>query len=251
MPYGLYLSAAGADVQSKRLEVMANNLANVDTAGFKRELAVVKARHAEAIERGDAIPGQRSLNDVGGGVLLHQTLTHFSPGTLKKTGVPTDMAIDGEGFFVIAKGNERLLTRAGAFSFSAEGRLVTQDGYEVIGDDGAPLAFDPTGPAPRILPDGAIAQGPEAGVAPMIVKPQSIADLAKTGENRFLALAGTTPVAADERKVRSGFIEQSNVSATQGMLELIEASRAYEANVRMIQNHDQLLGALLGRVLRP
>src|SRR5687767_7521440 len=98
MSYGLYLSAAGADVQSKRLEVMANNLANVDTTGFKRELAVVKARHAEAIERGEETAGSRGVSDVGGGVLLHQTLTHFSPGTLKKTGIPTDMAIDGEGF---------------------------------------------------------------------------------------------------------------------------------------------------------
>lgn len=251
MSYGLYLSATGADVQSKRLEIMSNNLANVDTTGFKRELTVIKARHAEAIERGEAQPGSRSIDDVGGGVLLHQTLTHFSPGTLKKTGIPTDMAIDGEGFFVVAKGNERLLTRAGNFSFSNDGRLVTQNGYDVLGEDGGPIEIDPAGPAPHVLPDGTIQQGAEEGVAPMLVKPQSTADLAKTGENCFHALATTTPLSLDERNVKSGYIEQSNVSATSGMLELIETSRAYEANVRMIQNHDQMLGNLFGRVLRP
>jgi flagellar basal-body rod protein FlgF/flagellar basal-body rod protein FlgG len=161
------------------------------------------------------------------------------------------MAIDGEGFFVIAKGNERLLTRAGNFSFSPEGRLVTQDGYDVISEDGAPLTIDPTGPAPRVLPDGFIQQGEEGGAAPMLVKPRTLGDLAKTGENRFEALAATAPVTAGERNVKSGYVEQSNVSPTSGMLELIEASRAYEANVRMMQNHDGLLGALLGRVLRP
>src|ERR1700693_5408410 len=113
MPYGLYISAEGAQVQTRRLDIIANNIANVDTVGFKRDLAVMQSRYSEAIERGTAYPGSGSINDIGGGVQFHQTVTDFSPGPLRKTGNPSDAALQGEGFFVVSKGQEHLLTRAG------------------------------------------------------------------------------------------------------------------------------------------
>ena len=103
MPYGMYISAAGADVQSRRLQVLSNNLANVDTPGFKRELAVLQSRHAEAIERGEDYPDSRSINDVGGGVRLAETVTDFGGATVRQTGIPTDMAIEGDGFFLVER----------------------------------------------------------------------------------------------------------------------------------------------------
>ena len=86
MPYGMYISAEGAHAQSKRLETLSNNLANVDTPGFKRDLALFQARHAEEINQGTDYPGSRGLNDIGGGVSVRETKTDFAPGLMKRTG---------------------------------------------------------------------------------------------------------------------------------------------------------------------
>ena len=149
MPYGLYISAEGAQVQSRRLDVIANNIANVDTVGFKRDLAVMQSRNAEAVERGLVSPAGtdpwRGLNDVGGGVQFRQTVTDFSSGPLKKTGNPSDVALQGDGFFVVRKGQDRLLTRAGNFRLTAAGDLVTQQGYPVLGEGNTPIALEPHG----------------------------------------------------------------------------------------------------------
>ncbi len=87
MPYGMYLSAEGAKAQAQRLEFIANNLANVDTPGFKRDVPTFQARFSEAIQRGQDFPGSKSRNDVGGGVKLIGVETDFSHATLKSTGV--------------------------------------------------------------------------------------------------------------------------------------------------------------------
>ena len=113
MSYGLYLSADGAYAQTRRLEVVANNVANADTVGFKRELAVFQARYAEQTARGYDSPGSGSINDMGGGVMVAQTKTDFSAGPTKRTNGPTDLAIDGEGFLMVKKGDQQYLTRRG------------------------------------------------------------------------------------------------------------------------------------------
>ena len=110
MPYGIYLSAEGAQAQSRRLEVIANNLANVNTVGFKKEFAIMQARYSEAIAAGTASPGSGSLADIGGGVRMEETKTDFSQGPTRRTGSPTDLAISGDGFFAVRKGQETLLT---------------------------------------------------------------------------------------------------------------------------------------------
>ncbi len=247
MPYGLYLSAAGADVQSRRIEILANNIANVDTTGFKRDIAVIQARDSEAIEQGEDTSGSGTINDTSGGVFLLETMTDFSAGPLKHTGTKTHMAIDGDGFFLVAKGEEQLLTRAGDFARNAVGQLVTQDGFPVLSTQGEPIVLDPTLPV-SVRENGVIVQeGSEFELA--MVKPVSLGDLVKVGQNRFRPLADVIPLRADERKVRSGFIESSSVRPIQEMMELIEASRVFEANVSMIESQDEALGALITRVL--
>lgn len=250
MYYGLYLSAAGAHCQSQKVEVLSNNLANVDTAGFKKELALLEARDAEAIERGLDRRGSRSHNDVGGGVEMNHTATDFSVGTLRSTGIPTDFALEApNAFFVVQRGDEQLLTRAGNFHLAADGRLLTQDGDAVLGSDNAPIQLDPSLPW-RVLPGGLIEQGQdrrEIGVR----KATALSDLKKVGQNCFTAPAGRTqPAAEAERRVRSGYLEMSSVNSVQEMVELIAASRAYETNIRMIQYHDSITGSLVNRLLK-
>lgn len=249
MPYGLYISAEGALAQSQRMEVIANNLANLETPGFKRELAVFQARYAEAIEQGRDYPGSGSINDVGGGVMLSHTQTDFAPAPTKRTGANNDFAILGEGFFVVQKGDQQYLTRAGNFQWTAEGNLVTQQGYAVLSDGGTPIAIDPAGGPFEVTPSGAIRQGGSAQTL-ALVKPHSLGDLVKVGENLFRPLAETQPLAEAERRVGWGYLEMSSVRPTTEMVQLIEAARAVEANINMMQTQDQMVAQLVARVMR-
>ncbi|HID77810.1 MAG TPA: flagellar basal-body rod protein FlgF [Planctomycetaceae bacterium] len=249
MPYGLYLSAEGAQAQARRLEVIANNLANVNTVGFKRQLAILQARYAEAIEQGMDQAGSGSINDVGGGVFLAETRTDYSRGPLKRTELSTDMAIDGEGFFVVRRGQENLLTRAGNFRITSAGRLVTQQGYDVLSEDGSPITIDPTRGPWYVTPSGTIRQqGTVQTLA--IVAPQSPGDLVRLGKNLFRPLADPQPVPRAQRRVLPGYLEMSSVEPTTEMIAMIEASRAVEANINMMKTQDQMLSGLVNRLMR-
>jgi len=249
MPYGLYVSAEGAQAQSRRLELLAHNLANVDTVGFKRQLAIFQARYAEATALGRDTPGSGSINDLGGGVFLRQTQTDFSRGPLKRTNIPTDLAIEGEGFFVVQRGEEKYLTRAGNFHLNHRGELVTEQEYPVLNETGSPIVVDPANGPWSVTPWGGIRQpGMVQNLA--IVRPASLGELVKWGENLFRPLAETQPVPLPQRRVVSGYLEMSGVQPTTEMVELIETSRAIEANVNMMQTQDQMLAGLVNRVLR-
>lgn len=249
MPYGLYLSAAGAHAQNHRLQVLSHNLANVDTPGFKPQQAIVQSRFAELIEEGQVSPGLGGADDLGGGVTIEPTMTQFDRGPIETTGRETDFAIhDEESFFVVRRGDDRFLTRAGDFLFDSRGRLVNQTGDEVLGSNGQPIQIQPGLPF-RVAPEGRIVQdGAEWEI--MLARPQNRGDLAHVGGNRFKPLADFGLVPPGERKVVAGSIEHSAVSPTASMMELIETSRAYEANVQMIRNQDSVLGSLIGRVLQ-
>ncbi len=248
MFYGTYLSAAGANVQNRRLEVISHNLANVDTPGFKPEASIFQARLSEAAEQGTAHPVIGGAEAISGGVQMHETVTSFASGPIKKTGIPTDMALVGDGFFEVADAEgRRMLTRAGDFTLDGAGNLITQQGYSVLSADGEPVAIDPALPY-RVLEDGRIAQG-GASVALSVVEPQHISELARAGENMFLPLSETRPAA--DRRIRSGYLEQSAVRPTTAMMEMLEATRAFETNMRMIQNQDSLTRQLVARMLQP
>lgn len=249
MPYGLYISAEGAQAQSRRLEVIANNMANVDTVGFRRDVAQFQARFAEEIERGRDHYGSGSVNNLGGGVHVHGSATDYTPGGVKKTGADTDMAIRGDGFFVVRKGKENLLTRAGNFTLSPSGDLLTQDGYPVLSDTGTTINIDPELGPWMLTPDGGVAQAGNVTYLGL-AQPDSLNSLVKEGENLFRTQTAPRPLPPAERSVTQGWLEQSAVKPTSEMMQMIEASRAFEANVNMIRNQDQMLGTLITRILR-
>ena len=249
MPYGFYISAEGANAQSSRLDVIANNLANVDTVGFKRELACFQARYAEGIDKGMAIPGSGNLEDVGGGVLFRQTKTDFSAGAVKQTKNPANVAIMGDGFFTVKKGDETFLTRAGNFEINSRGELVTPQGYAVLDESGGPVIINPEVKQWDISDTGAMRQpGNTQNLA--IVKPAANENLVKYGDNLFRSATRPEPVLPAERRVVSGCLEMSAVSPTLEMTAMIEASRYFEANVNMMKTQDQILGSLISRVLK-
>jgi flagellar basal-body rod protein FlgF len=249
MPYGFYISAEGANAQSSRLDVIANNLANVDTVGFKRDLASFQARYAEAISRGSAIAGNGGLDNVGGGILLKQTKTDFSPGPVKRTQDPAHVAILGEGFFTVKKGNETFLTRAGNFEMNSRGELITPQGYTVLDESGAAVVLNTDIKQWEITDTGTLRQrGRAQNLA--IVKPASNDSIVKYGENLFRSLTQPAAVPMEQRRVASGCVEMSGVNPTTEMTALIETSRLFEANVNIMKTQDQMLGALVNRVLK-
>jgi len=246
----MYLSAEGAKVQSQRLEFIANNLANLETPGFKRDVPTFQARFAEAIQQGSDYPGSRSQNDIGGGVKMIEVDTDFSTGTLRSTKVQTDFAVNGEGFFQVqTPTGEKLLTRAGDFHVDAQGRLLTQTGrYQVLDNAGGPIQIDPQQPW-QFLSGGMIDQdGTQTFLG--LQKPESLGDLVKVGSNTFRPLGTIAPVPAAERDIRQGHLEQSGVGSTSEMMAMIETSRAFEANTKLIQHQDGMMSQLLSRVLR-
>ncbi|NOY43023.1 MAG: flagellar hook-basal body protein [Planctomycetes bacterium] len=245
----MYISAEGAKVQAQRLEFIANNLANVETPGFKRDVPTFQARFSEAIQQGHDYPGSKSGNDIGGGVKLVEVDTDFSNATLRQTNIKTDFAVHGEGFFQVrTPDGEMLLTRAGDFEIDSQGRLVTQTGrYQVLDEAGGGISLDATKPW-TVQRGGVITQ--EGQNTPMgLQQPASLGDLVKVGNNAFRPLGPISTVPAEDRDIRQGFLEMSGVSSTSEMMTMIETSRAFEANTKLIQHQDSMLSNLLSRVL--
>lgn len=253
MVYGLYISAEGAQAQSRRMEVISNNLANADTPGFKSEFLVLEARDAEAIEQHEDYAGSGSINNIGGGVMVRETATNFRPGPITPTGTATDIAIRGEGYFQVQYDDQVLLTRGGNFLFTPDGRLTTQEGFPVLSADGGPVQVDPAAKAVHIgnyyNERGEVVVGGD--VIPLaIAKPQSNADLVKFGQNFFKSLGPADQIPDEERMTAPGMLERSGANPITEMMAMIETTRAYESNVNMIKTQDEALGNLLGRVLR-
>jgi len=250
MPYGVYISAEGAAAQAQRLEVIANNLANADTAGFKQDVASFQARFAEAIQQGKVQAGDRSMNDIGGGVKIIDVETDYSNGVLKHTGNDFDLAIAGEGFFhVRGDDGQQYLTRAGDFALDTQGRLVTQNGHRPVLDQGGREILMSRSVPWSITSDGFISQAGTTFALGMS-RPNSLDELVKLGNNLYESLGGVKPLELNERNVRQGYLEMSGANPVRQMMAMIETTRAFEANTRMIQNQDTVTGSLLSRVLQ-
>jgi len=225
-------------------------LANVDTPGFKQDVATFQARFAEAIQDGTAVAGDGSINDVGGGVKVIDVITDFSAGRFEATGNPFDFAIPGNGFFhVLGDDGTTHYTRAGDFMLDANGRLVTQTGQRPVLDQQDTEIILSNELPWSISPDGFILQGGTVRALGMS-QPQSLDDLIKVGNNLFRSRGPVDPVPLEERQLRQGYLELSAANPIRQMMAMIETTRGFEANTRMIQSQDNALGTLISRVLR-
>jgi flagellar basal body rod protein FlgG len=250
MPYGLYISAEGAAAQSRRLEVIANNMANTDTVGFKQDVATFQARFAEAIQQGYASPGDHSINNIGGGVKMFDVTTNFEEGHFAATNRELDVAINGPGFFhVQGEDGKPYLSRAGNFTLDAKGRLVTSEGQLPVLDQQFSEILISNETPWYMTPDGFIVQDGGAKAIGLSA-PKSLDELQKVGNNLFRPQGKMEPVPLDQRSVRQGFLELSGSNPINQMMAMIESTRGFEANSRMIQAQDTAIGNLVGRVLR-
>ena len=256
---GIYAAASGMIAEGLRTDVTANNLANVNTTGFKKEIAVNKDFEKMLLWRINDGLETPQIGSVGAGAAVDQIVTDHSQGTTRSTQGSLDVAIEGEGFFVVQTPQGQRYTRAGAFVIGPNDQLVTMQGYAVLGTNGQPITIEGPGGASRIniTSDGIVELNPtEPGDAPhQVARLQgvSFADakrLAKEGQNLFAAPGGDRPQPVATPNLQQGYLELSNVNAVQEMVNLITGYRAYEIDSKAVQAEDSLLDKAVNEVGR-
>ena len=250
--YGLWLSAAGMQLNEHRQNVLANNMANVQTHGYKFDYALVAQREVESRENAENMPFADPLFDaLSGGLNVQQSQYNLASGPLEQTGIPLDLAVDGEGFFTVQAGDDVRYTRDGAFTLNPQGEMVlTVDGgqWRLLSEDGSPLALEAGGASPSVLSDGTVRQGRTVVGKIGLVQPADPLQLRKTGRNLFEAQ--DTEMSQASGSIQAGVLEGSNFDMMSGLAQTIEAARAYQFNASMIQLQDNVTGQAISRVGR-
>ena len=253
MLYGLYLSASGLRAQDGRQSITANNLANAQTVGFKRDYSIIAAR-ANACYEDPAMAGycHPVLKDQGGGVTMASSGIDLTQAALDKTGRPFDVAVDGEGFLQVQGENaqQTLLTRDGRLAINNQGVLVqASSGKAMLDVNGQTLKVSPNDPL-EINGHGEVKQYGTVVGQLALTAVQSPGDLQKVGNGLMALRAGAETQPAEGSKLRQGFTESSGVDPVVEMVNMLEGQRIYEANAKMIQYQDQTLGQLntVGRI---
>lgn len=210
----------------REMQVVANNIANAATTGYRQE-GVVFSEYVSAVDGAPSLSmGQANVRR-----------TSFEQGTLEQTGGTFDLAIEGDGFFLIETAQGQRLTRAGGFSPNAEGDLVTFDGNRVLDAGGAPVFVPPDARNIAISPDGTIsADGALVGQVG-VVQPVAADDLVREGGVMFRADGGFEP--AENARVLQGFVEASNVDPITQLARMIEIQRAYEMGQSFLDSEDE------------
>ena len=253
----MWSAASGMKNLQLKIDTISNNLANVNTVGFKNQRVEFKDIMYERLDSREKLAdeGRPVPVEIGHGVMISATLRNFTTGNLQQTENPTDFAINGDHFFKVIdnNGNTRY-TKDGSFkvaSTEAGAQLVTSDGYYVQGIDGnillgenvAEISVDSQGFV-RVKRDGA--QDYEDIGQMSLSKFVNPAGLEAVGKNLFKETSASGQAIegiqeGDKTEVWQGFIENSNVQIVDEMINLITAERAYEINSKSIQTADRML----------
>lgn len=222
----IYTAAASMLARMNQLEVVGNNLANANTVGYKQDRL-----HFRAL-----LDGQAMANSEGALAGAEVVSTRFGQGSVVETASDFDLALEGNGFFVVRAGDREYYTRNGHFTLNGKGEVVTSHGYNVVGENG-PIVAD-HGDF-HVTATGEIVVGNTVINKLRIVDFPDPAQLAKHGENLFSAPA--TAAVPSACAVRQGYVEESNVNVLQQMIELIDIQHAFESSEKAIQAEDETL----------
>jgi flagellar basal-body rod protein FlgF len=257
MNYGLYLSASGSLTSLARMDVLSNNLANAQTAGFRPSKFSAMHRLPERLEDPEVAAAVRAdpqllLEQLGGGVLSAPVRLDDRQGPIETTGNALDLAVHGDGYFSVRalEGRSAVtrFTRDGRFVREASGRLVTATGgHPVLDRQGKPINLPGSGPVQvdregRVVQDGAV-------VAQFGLSGFDADDLIPT-EGGLLAPAANVSARAAGGEIISGAIEGSGVDPVVALTEMMETSRTLTANTKLMQFHDQLMNQAINRLGR-
>jgi flagellar basal-body rod protein FlgG len=259
MMRALWTAGSGMVAQQFNVDVISNNLANVNTTGYKKERAEFKDLLYETMDRAYILEGKgKPVNlQVGHGTSVFATVKSYATGNFEKTDNPLDMAINGDGFFtVMGPKGEVVFTRDGSFkvSVSEEGnKLTTSDGCSVLDDTGSEIFLDIDISRLTVSPDGNLSYVDNTGTTVELgqrmgmVKFPNRYGLESMGSNFYMKNSASGEAVPDEElgeksTISQGFLESSNVQVVEEMVKLIVAQRAYEVNSKAIQSADDMLG---------
>lgn len=260
MNYGFHLATTGVITGMRRLDTIANNLANSTTVGYKADRLTMSPRAAENVEQPGAYADANAMLDaLGGGTLFLPNAIDLRQGTLRQTGSQLDIALEGDGFFRLetpassasaagrgTKSRDVLLTRAGTLTRDPSGKLVlATSGAAVLGTNGAPIVLDADDPDVRIDADGRVSQsGNEVGRIDIVIA-ENPANLRKEGRDALRLVGGRTKPAPESTAVRQNYVEESVVDPVASLAELVKVSRGIEFSTRLMQQQDQITGRLI------
>ena len=233
MENAAYIGLSRQMTLRRELDIVANNIANADTTGFKVEQLLLGTEVGERARNDSVRPGVSFVLDNGVG-------RDYGQGALSQTGRTLDFAIEGEGvFFKVQDGQGEAYTRDGAFTLDPEGRLTTEGGAAVLGDGGE-IVLDPALGSPSVAADGTISQGGQPVGRLGLVRFETLAVLQKGGDGLYRNASNSPAIAAADAQVRQGMLEGSNVNPIVEITNLIEINRAYERITRMIEQNNDL-----------
>jgi flagellar basal-body rod protein FlgG len=253
MMRALYTAAAGMDAQQFNIDTISNNIANVNTAGFRgnqarfQDLIYQQLRAAGTPVGSSVVP---VAQEVGLGVKISSSEKIFTQGTIQQTNAPLDAAIEGDGFFQVTKPDGSIgYTRDGSFTQDANGAIVTSDGYFLNPQISVPqgalqVSISTDGSVTALLPGQT---APQALGQIQLARFTNNAGLAPQGQNLFSQTAASgAPIVSQPGingagTLQGGYIENSNVSIVDQMVAMITAQRAFEANSKAVTTADQML----------
>jgi len=238
MPKGMFVAYTGMDALEKKIDLIAQNVANVNSPGYKKSQPVFRMVTADAAGKaaaGTTAAGAVNPLDYLQFVKVEGTATDFAQGSMIRTGNPTDLAVEGKGFMQVDTPSGTRYTRAGSFQINNEGLLVTADGFPVSGQGGnitlKPGDF-------TVKEDGSVFQDGQSVGAVKLVGIPVPANLVKEGGGLY-SYSGETSDAGDSRVVQEA-LENSNVNVVREMTDMISAMRAYESLQKFIKNSDEV-----------
>lgn len=231
-----YIALSRQMVLQRRMDVIANNIANMTASGFRAEALLVEQVPVDA--------GKRQTISFVQDVALVRDLT---PGAMIPTNNPLDIAIEGEGYFVVATPEGERYTRSGQFRLNDLGEIITASGQSVLDDGGAPLAI-PAGSGPiAVAPDGTVST-PDVVIGRLnLVGFDDAQDLQKAGDGLYRT--DQAPLPAEGARVIQGLLEASNVRPVVEMTEMMSTVRAYQGIQKIIDAHHDLERRMIERML--
>jgi flagellar basal-body rod protein FlgF len=243
MENALYVSLSRQMVLRRQMDIVANNIANADTAGFKVESLLEKTNPAAPAF---TLQGPRPVKFVGEDGVARD----YGQGALRQTGAPLDLAIEGRGFFQVAAPDGPRFTRDGRFRLDDTGKLVSESGFPVMDDGGGEITLDPAQGQVLIAADGTVTQGTARIGKLGVVDFDTLSTLEKTGDNLYRNTSNQQPQEAPDARVRQGMLEGSNVKPILEITRMIEVSRAYEQTAKMMDSTAELSKSAVSRMGR-
>lgn len=232
---------AGLSRQSglmREMRVLANNIANSDTTGFRKEGVIFAEHLGRTGKPQDAV----SMAHARG------RMVDLGQGGLSQTNGELDVALEGDGFFMVEASTGPALTRAGAFLLNADGGIVTPDGYPLLDDGRAPIGVPPDAVSITVGSDGTLSADGEAVARIGVFNVTDPAALQHIAGTMFSAAGGV--VAVDEPAMRQGFLEGSNVVAMTEIARMIEVQRAYELGQSFLSREDERIRSVISSISR-